>query len=92
MASLRRPLLHSATVTGVPDENLVAVVATVVSFGIILPLLVKWWPKQLPRTGKKKPARAKKIVQPARPVRRAARPTAATPRAMAASGRPRRPS
>jgi len=32
-----------------PDENLVAIVATVVSFAIILPLLVKWWPRSRPR-------------------------------------------
>jgi hypothetical protein len=33
-----------------PDENLVAIGATFVSLAIVLPLLIKWWPKAMQRT------------------------------------------
>jgi hypothetical protein len=100
------PLGGFVTVSTVapPDENLVAFIATVVSFAIVLPLLVKWWPKSLPKPGRKRKPSAAAPPPTARPTTRQAAPTrpiAARPKpgsarparpAAAASGRPRRPS
>jgi predicted lipid-binding transport protein (Tim44 family) len=58
-----------------PDENLVALVATVVSFALVCPLLVKWWPKHLPRP-RRRPARSAASA-PARPTARPEDSTAA---------------
>jgi hypothetical protein len=31
-----------------PDETLVATIATIVTFAIVMPLIVKWWPRPKP--------------------------------------------
>ncbi|TAK22103.1 MAG: hypothetical protein EPO26_12520 [Chloroflexota bacterium] len=44
-----------------PDETLVAVIATIVSAAIVMPLLIRWWPTTLgkKRAGRKRTADAR---------------------------------
>jgi hypothetical protein len=45
--SYRRPGALFVNVDAVtpPDETLVATIATIVTFAIVMPLIVKWWPR-----------------------------------------------
>src|SRR5438477_11106512 len=64
-----------------PDENLVALVATIVAFAVIVPLLIKWWPRNDPGPARRSgPGAATGAARPAdRPSTASSGPSAPPP-------------